>query len=530
MILPSPAGVTPSYVRPVPATSSSPVILPFSSLVSPTVSADDQATLKESPVNTSVLGPDHPYCVLEVSQMDTLLSVIQDHSLICDHSLVCRQMKHNGHVVEFMFTCSAGHRSVWETSSRLGKNYTVNHRILMSYLCSGILPVQYKRFADFSQFGVLTEHFIRTRLVMMSAIITLLAKESMVKARNKELQLSKDAGLPEQTINIMTDHRHHNRKNSEHSQHVTLGEKTHQVIDHQHITKAMDKCPQRHETVGVKRMYDEFDTVGIHINKHVHDRNLSVNKVIRERESAFGRKTINTNERWHGTKAIAGGIRKVSVGTKKNFEAGQWHPDLKDKGAIIKTHVYWCIENCQNDPLKLRKLIDVAILHFQNIHTECEPSAKCKQNNYLPSFTVIKSDTAVKLLTKFLHSLVVYQKAEDFAATGDTYYVESFNNTCLIYLDKRVHFGHQMFELRAALSVLDWNEHVDRPYTSIHHSIRANRPRQHRGQKVYKKKTNNFVDNIWDLVVQCLSEGDDNDTFVPDDNVEVTDDEDDVCD
>ena len=507
----SPAGLTPHNVTPV------------SSDVTPPV---EDNTSKELPGNISVLGPDHPHCVFEVSQMDTLLSVIQDHSIVCDHALVCKQMKHNGHVVEFIFTCGAEHNVTWQTSSKLGNNYLVNYKFLMAYLCSGILPVQYQRFADFGQIGVLTDHFLKTRLVMMAAIITLLAKESMTKARGKEIMLSQNAGLPPNTLNIMTDHRHHNRKNSNQSQHVTLGEKTHQVIDHQIINKEMDKCSQRHEAMGAKLMYDTFDNLGIHVNKHIHDRNLSVNKIIRER----GASTINTNERWHATKAIASGIRKVSLGSKKSFEAGQWHPELRDKGALTKNHVYWCIENCQADGTKLRKLIDVAILHFQNMHTECDNSAKCKLPGYLPSFTVIKSDTAKKLLTKFLHSLVVYQKAEDFAASGDTYYVESFNNTCLIYLDKRVHYGDTMFELRAALAVLDWNEHVDRPYTSIHRSISANRPRQHRGSKVYKKKTYSFVNDIWDLVVQVVSDGNDNDSFLPEDNVEQTDDEDDSCD
>jgi hypothetical protein len=71
------------------------------------------------------------------------------------------------------------------------------------------------------------------------------------------------------------------------------------------------------------------------------------------------------------------------------------------------------------------------------------------------------------MLENFIRSLVVYKHAEDYVNGDDSFYVESFNNVCLIYMDKQIHYGNKMYEVRSNLAVIDWNEHIDRSYTSI---------------------------------------------------------------
>ena len=117
----------------------------------------------------------------------------------------------------------------------------------------------------------------------------------------------------------------------------------------------------------------------------------------------------------------------------------------------------------------------------------------------------LSDDAAVTMLQNFLRSLVVYKHAEDYVQGHDSFYVESFNNVCLIYLDKRVHYGNRTYELRSNLAVLDWNEHVDRPYTSISTSARSKNPRRQVGKKVYRRKTYTFVENIWNLYLAVWS-------------------------
>ena len=205
-----------------------------------------------------------------------------------------------------------------------------------------------------------------------------------------------------------------------------MGQLTHKVIDIQHITKEDDICTQRHETLACKRMYENFDQAGIQVKDHAHDRNLSINNVIKSRHG-----TTNSNDKWHATKPITGKLKKVSTGAKKNI-GKSWHPQLADKGSLLRNHVFWAIDNCGEDASKLKQLILCAISHFQNKHDSCAIESPCKQSGYRPSFIVITDSSAIQFLTDVIHSLTAYQHPEDYIFGRDTFYVESCNNTALI--------------------------------------------------------------------------------------------------
>ena len=238
-------------------------------------------------------------------------------------------------------------------------------------------------------------------------------------------------------------------------------------------------------------MYEEFDRLGIEIKDHFHDRNSSVNKQIKDRPG-----TTNSNDAWHGAKPIKCGL-KNATGSRAN--CGQtWHPELADKGSKFRNHVYFSMEKCDGNAANLRNLLDGRVLHFQNIHAQCHNKSHCKHPGYSPNFDIVRSPEAVRILTKFIRRLTVYKSAEDYLLARSTYYVESFNNSCLIYLDKRIHYKNTMYELRRDLCVLDWNEHVDRQYTSVYQRIRPDHMGKS-GKKKYKKKheTLSFIWNLW---------------------------------
>ena len=121
----------------------------------------------------------------------------------------------------------------------------------------------------------------------------------------------------------MTYARNQCRKNSFHTDHVTIGQYTHKVINMQHINKTQDRCTQRHETIGCEQMYNDFQRQGVSV---------------RNKENVSG--------------------------AKKNI-GRTWHPELADKGSRIRNHMYYAIDNCGGDPLVLRSIID----KFQNNHT-----------------------------------------------------------------------------------------------------------------------------------------------------------------
>jgi hypothetical protein len=279
---------------------------------------------------------------------------------------------------------------------------------------------------------------------------------------------------------------------------MALGQLTHRVVDYQHVTKLDDNCSQRHEMVGCCKMYDKFQDRGTKIANHIHDRNVSINKLVKTKIN-----TRNSNEKWHAAKGITTQIKKITIGKQTNI-GKTWHPQLVGKGALLRNHAYWAMDQCNGSAAELRRLIDICLTHFQDNHTHCVPASVCQEEGYVPTYNIIRDPAALNMITKFVHSMVIYKNAEDYVLACSTYYVESFNNTCLIYQDKRIHYGNTMYKLRIQLAILDWNEHVDRPFTSRSQSMRPDHPRNQLGKKAYTRKSYRFVRTIWEMLVAVI--------------------------
>ena len=113
------------------------------------------------------------------------------------------------------------------------------------------------------------------------------------------------------------------------------------------------------------------------------------------------------------------------------------------------------MEKCHGNAAGLRNSFDNSVLHFQNNQMQCDNDSPCKLPGYIPDFDIIRSPDAVRILENYIHNLTVYKCAEDYVLARSTFYVESFNHTCLMYLDKRIHYKTTMYELRRDLCVLD---------------------------------------------------------------------------
>jgi hypothetical protein len=57
----------------------------------------------------------------------------------------------------------------------------------------------------------------------------------------------------------------------------------------QHVTKGDDVVSQRHERIDTDRIYRHMDETGVAVGVHCHDRNLSINKYVREETDASHR-------------------------------------------------------------------------------------------------------------------------------------------------------------------------------------------------------------------------------------------------
>ena len=106
---------------------------------------------------------------------------------------------------------------------------------------------------------------------------------------------------------------------------VAIGEKTHKVLSCQHVTKGDDVVSQRHERICTDRIYRHLNETGVAVGVLCHDRNLSINKYVREETDA-----INQNDTWHCVKSVKTALKKVASGTASS-ERKTWSFQVSEK-------------------------------------------------------------------------------------------------------------------------------------------------------------------------------------------------------
>ena len=80
--------------------------------------------------------------------------------------------------------------------------------------------------------------------------------------------------------------------------------------------------------------------------------------------------------------------KNIGKGLKRDQDK-TWHPQLADKAAGIKTHVFYALKNCD--------------------------ASMCKANaNYVPSRLFITDDKACELLEKCIKTLFIYKHLEKY--------------------------------------------------------------------------------------------------------------------
>ncbi len=465
------------------------------------------------PVGTDVVTPQYQYAtqaeaiqeeffVGSHSSVNHLLKMINDHKEKCDSQLTVKGHEMYGHVLKTAIVCQNDHRLSWTSSQHVeGGQFLVNLKMAHGYFTSGMLFTQYNKFCSESKCGVLTDKSLNKlqNEKSYSTIVKDLATESMDQALDEEMAFSvTDGGDDEEGIGMTSDARHCWRKNAEYSDIVCLGEKTHKVLRVETISTEDDPISQRHEILGVRRIYDYLDNKGCTVVSHAHDNNASVTAYVRDERKP----TRNSKDTWHATKGIARDFKKISSGPQMKAHI-TWHPELSDKAGSFKTHCFWSMKNARGDAKQLQESLLNFVSHHKGEHSQCHHQSRCKtEAAYMPSKCKITDPKAEKLLTDFIKGMSIYKEAHMYAYCNDTHYVESYNNALLQYHDKRICFGKENYLLRTNLAILDWNEHVDRPHTSVREVTDARNPRRKKGLPVHSKKTNNFKQEIWQRWIQ----------------------------
>ena len=182
-----------------------------------------------------------------------------------------------------------------------------------------------------------------------------ITKKRIKSALQEEQNATENVPTNSKTIDIMSDARHACRKNSYHCDVTALGQRTHKVVNYQHVTKQDDVCSQRHEMVDTRKLYDIFDRDQVTVRVHSHDRNASVSKFLRTDRPG----TNDSYDTLHAAKEVRKVITEVTKGTKRQIGIS-WHPELADKTAGVKTHLYWAMKSSNGIYMKTVILVLVA--------------------------------------------------------------------------------------------------------------------------------------------------------------------------
>ena len=411
-----------------------------------------------------------------------------------------------GHVCEATFVNTVNNAQVmWHSSSPMGSDFEVNCKLVFSYLCSGMLETQYEKFCSFANVGLPSKR-LRKRVVTMLGRVAEEEKDKSIEEALQE-EVSRTEAGDRLGISVMSDARHACRKNSFHSDIVTLGQVTHKVVNYQHVTKQDDRISQRHELHGTRKLYEDMDAQHIKIRAHVHDRNASISKfLVQERP-----RTIDACDTWHAGKEVRRATSKIVKGARRNIGV-TWHPQLADKASGIKTHSFWAIKHCEGDEGTLLRYLDNIVQHYRGNHAACHHTSRCQQPGYIPSRLIVTDNDAVRILSTCIQSLIMYKQPAKYKFCMDTHYVECFNNTVLVYVDKRIHYRNLMYKLRLSMAILDWNEHTSRPVSSVQYYMSTQNPRRQLPKRVLKPKTFVFVSVLWNRLqeaAEALGQGDD---------------------
>ncbi len=430
--------------------------------------------------------------IVSKSALSNFSDMISSHQLHCSGKMEIKKTTYRGHVAIMNMKCSknTNHAYLWSSSPYLPINkYLVNYRIVHAFASSGLLPVMYRRFCEAAGIGVVSKQERQRILTSYSQCVEREYEQAVECALVEEIASTEDMT---EGISVISDARHGWRKNAKDTSVVVIGEHSHKVLQHEHVTKMDDPVTQRHEALGTERCLNQFLHQDVPVKMWIHDRNPTVNKNIRNAD------IINQNDLWHGIKSLKKDLKKISAGPKYKHST-TWHRELADKVEPVANHVHWAARNNGGDPSVMRSKLDSIVLHYQNKHSRCDPSSRCQSDkNYEPSRIVITDPKAEKMLTTALHKSTIYKSAEDFFCGKETHYIESFNNVLNVFQDKRIALSSLQYKMRAQLAVLHWNENVDRPTTSTW--TKPSGPnRRGKTKKIYTNLTYNYRENLWKL-------------------------------
>jgi hypothetical protein len=406
------------------------------------------------------------------SAIDNLNEIIHEHALACNTKLKIVFL--NQHTFEKLYTVECPEcrfSNIWRSSPHFynGKDL-VTLKLLHGFFVSGMQKANLDRFTDVTGIGKLNWRTFHNYANDYCEQVNVEKNSSCEIALTEEIG-SCDIDEMGEGIDIITDARHSTRRNSRYTDVVCVGFSNGKVLENKVVCRNEDPSAQRHELLGTKAIYNKFDTKGVKIRRHVHDRNASINKYVREQRKY----TVNQNDTWHVSVSVEKTLKKISSGAKCRH-GKTWSFELSDKVGPIKKHIQFALQNCNGDESRLKSMLDNIVQHYANVHDKCLCTSRCKTDpNYMPSRQILTDPFAKTLLLTTVRSLDVYKHSENYVHGMSSSLVESFNNSLNIFHDKRVgSLSLQNYSLKTNLAIIHWNENVKSGKKVVTHRYHSN--------------------------------------------------------
>lgn len=214
------------------------------------------------------------------------------------------------------------------------------------------------------------------------------------------------------------------------------------------------------ETKGCREVLKELSDFGANVKILCTDCSPSVSKMMRTEFPDIN----HQYDLYHLEKRI----RKMLV----KGAAGKDCDDLKDWIKPITSHLWWCAQNCENDPNILREKWISSIYHVTNKHdwrrlgvfehvTRCEHAPLSRAEMKKKKWLKAGSNAHDALVAVVTNKRIVrdIQRLTEAMHTGP---LENFHSLLLKYCPKRQHFSFDGMIARTQLAILDHNTNVNR--------------------------------------------------------------------
>ena len=238
---------------------------------------------------------------------------------------------------------------------------------------------------------------------------------------------------------------------------------TNKIVATSTIQTTQGKGSSPLELKGFQNCLKELDEVNYNVNIVATDRNRSLAKWVRTERPLLKHKF----DPWHFAKNIKTKLRPLSQ--RKGCSL------LKEWIKPLANHLFWCADNSEDDPEKLRQMWQSVLFHIRNKHTFKTVHPKypnCSHDPYSKSKArrtkwLEKDSPAYLALEKVVNDTRNLKDMEHLTKPYHTGSLEVFHSLINSYASKRQEFELNVMDARVKLAVLDHNNNVGRKQAVI---------------------------------------------------------------